>query len=632
MRSRSRWIFPFSLVLVLALAACSDDDNPTDGGTVDETPPSVASVTPVDAGHIDVRFSEAVTRASAENTSNYSIVPVVRATASSLGGQTVVAAALSSDGEKVTITTTPDMAGIAYNLNVQNIVDRAGNTMGDPMVKGFTGSTAQDVTAPVLVYRKPAPNSTNQSTTALIELTFSEPIQQSSLEASFGLGGSQGQLPVGITTSDDVHFYVDHPRLQLNSNYDIVIHGVLDIKGNPSSHTAWTFRTTSVADNIPPTLVSSVPANLSTNVDVNAPFTLVFSERIDPGTFTPFFTPEITGTKAWSTDLTTLTFTPLTPLPAGTQFELDIFPGDVSDLSGNKNTALFTVVFSSGPALEAGSISGTISGDPNSSSASSPTGAFVAAATAFPFSGQPFNVFGAASVASNGAYTNQHLRDGTYFPLAIKNTVKDSFVDPYLGDAIGLYGIDYAGGDASPDSVVIAGGSSTTNVNFKLYDPTAVYGMVTYEGVYIAQSHSIFVGIFETAGFDPATSQPVAGTEAYWPDFPSYVINSLDEAVGPIAPGNYYIGAFLDLNDDGDYQPATEPAGLYQTPTPAVGGTPPDPVDLSNGKDAPNSDIVLFDPAPGMNATSSVHWKAAPPAKWLQNLSRAVREAQLSQE
>ncbi|HEX6791646.1 MAG TPA: Ig-like domain-containing protein [Candidatus Krumholzibacteria bacterium] len=625
MRSLPRWMSPVSLALVLALASCSDDDNPTDGGIVDETPPSVASVTAVDAGHIDVVFSEPVTRASAENTSNYSILIVVSPaspTASALGGQTVVAAALSGDGKKVTITTTPDMLGIAYDMWVENIVDEAGNTMGDPVVQRFTGSTAADNTAPVLVYRKPAPNSTNQSTTALIELTFSEPIQQSSLEQLFGLGGAQGQVPVAFTSPDDVHFYGDHDPLALNSNYDIVLHGVLDYAGNPSSHVAWTFQTTAVADKTPPALVSSTPANLATNVGVNAQLILVFSERIDAESFTPFFTPEITGTTEWSLDGKTLTFTPATPLPADTQFELEIFPGDVADLAGNVNTALFTVVFSTGPTLQAGSIAGTLTGDASSSSASNPAGALVAQATAFPFSGQPFSVLGAATAASNGAYTNQYLRDGTYYPLAIKNTVKDGFIDPYMGDAIGFYGVDYRQGDLSPDSVVIAGGSHATNINFKLYDPTAVYGTVDYNGVYVGESHSILVGIFETAGFDPATSQPVAGTEAYWPDFSSYVINSID--VGPIAAGNYYVGAFLDVNDDGDYQPATEPAGLF-------GGTPPDAVDLSSGKDAPNTNILLLDPTPGMNAATSSHWKTTPHAKWLQNVSRAVREAQVSQ-
>lgn len=242
-----------AVLALLMIAACSDDDNPAGPGTTpDTTPPSVSLVTAIDAGHIEVVFSEAVTRASAENTANYSIVATTIASSTreqstaAGGGLSIVAASLGSDNRKLTLTTTPAMLATGYSINIQNIVDRAGNPMGQPVEKAFAGSTAADNTSPALVFRKPADGATNVSVTDLIELTFSEPIQQSSLEASFGLSSGQGIVAVAFSTTDDTHFYGAHEPLALNLNYEIVIHGVLDYAGNPSSHTAWTFQTTAV--------------------------------------------------------------------------------------------------------------------------------------------------------------------------------------------------------------------------------------------------------------------------------------------------------------------------------------------------------------------------------------------------
>jgi hypothetical protein len=581
-------------------------------------------VTALDAGHVEVVFNEAVTRSTAEDTDNYTIVVATlrgsaRGNNAAGGGISVVAASLKSDNKTVDLSTQP-MSVINYNLLISGVKDTHGNTISEGVSKGFTGSTDADNTDPELVYRKPGPGATNVGTASLIELTFSEPIQVNSLEAEFQLNSPPAVVNVTFYSTDNTHFSGAHDPLAVNTDYNIVVGGVLDLSGNPSPDYNWTFHTSAAVDNTPPTLVSSSPANLATNVPLSSNLVLTFSEAVDPNSFTPFFSPDLPGTAEWSIDARTLTFTPESGLAADTQYELEIFPGDVKDLSGNGNTQLFNVVFTTAASLQGGSIAGTISGDPNSTAAADPTGALVAMADGFPFAGGDVNVFGATNVAGNNTYTSRYLHDGTYYPLCIKNTHNDGELDPFLGDAIGLYGIDLAIGDQTPLTVDIVSGNDATGIDFPIYDPSAVYGRIDYEGQHSAESHTLYVGLFETAGFDPNTSTPVAFADLSWPLDQFYVINSID--AGGIANGNYYVGAYLDANDSGDFEPLNDPAGLF-------GGNPPTAINLSNGSDAANKNFPIQDALPGLRA-GSVHWKSTPHAKWLKNLSDVVREAGLA--
>jgi hypothetical protein len=119
-----------------------------------------------------------------------------------------------------------------------------------------------------------------------------------------------------------------------------------------------------------------------------------------------------------------------------------------------------------------------------------------------------------------------------------------------------------------------------------IHDPSAVYGLLTYEGILEGQK---YVGLFATEGFDPATSVPVFAMEASWDGAWDYVINTLD--VGAIPDDEYYVAAFLDYSGDGLFNPGFDPCGVY-------GGASPIAVNLSNGRDAPNTSFVLADPVP----------------------------------
>ncbi len=85
----------------------------------DTTPPEVTGAELADSITVLVHFSEAVSQATAENESNYSISE----------GIGVTSALLSPDGLDVTLSTEMHLVGPVYSVTVVNVQDPAGNTI-----------------------------------------------------------------------------------------------------------------------------------------------------------------------------------------------------------------------------------------------------------------------------------------------------------------------------------------------------------------------------------------------------------------------------------------------------------------------------------------------------------------------
>jgi hypothetical protein len=282
----------------------------------------------------------------------------------------------------------------------------------------------------------------------------------------------------------------------------------------------------------------------------------------------------------------------------------------VEDLSGNGNTNFIIVRFSTGAALATGSFAGTITGDPESNTADDPTGAIVMATVGDFF--EDFVIGGSTTVAGNNTFDVRNLADNTYYALCIMDSNNDDELDPSTGDAIGAYGVDFLMGDTEPDSITITGGNRVTGINFQIYDVSAITGTLAYDGVYADETHFVGVGLFHTATFDPQNPVPDYATEAQWPDNSEWFFPTGIEFQFPDGP--YYVGAFLDANDNFTYDPG-EPIGLY-------GGFPPTAINVQNGSDRNNVVIPIEDQAPPLTASRSVTWSTTKTRKlpWLDKL------------
>ncbi len=613
----------------VAIAGCSNDDNPAGGGSTDTTAPSITSVTAIDAGHIDVVFDENVQRATAEDVGNYLIVETSTPLSSFKGiattpGDTLLVSGASLHGDNRTVSLSTDpMTGAPYDMSVTGVKDASGNSINTPVVKSFTGSTDPDITPPAVVSHSPASNATGIAVGTTILITFTEGVTYGSFIAGVTLSSTGGNVTYSADSNDNgVHVIMtpDAP-LELNTTYTVTVSGVQDGAGNAlAADVSWTFKTTNVVDTTPPTLVSTSPANGAVNVAVDAALSLTFSEAVDQNVLNASAYPQIDAVSfVWSNEGKTLTITPIDPLLDNQQYTITFLPGSFQDLAGNPNTTSTTIRFSTGAALATGSIAGTMSGDPASATAGDPTGARVFAIVGPLANLADLQIAGSTTVAGNNTYTLGNLSDTDYNVLSVKDSNGDGLINPELGDALGAYGVNFSLGDFDPDSVTVAGGSHVTGKDFRLFDFSAISGSISYSGAAAGGNHFVGVGLFNKVGFSP-TNDPDYATEAFWPDGIAWSFWQLDFE---FPDGQYYVGAFLDANDNFTYDPGSDPVGFY-------GGLPtPTTITVDSGSDTNDIVIPIVDAPPTTSSHRSVAWrkstKQAAPA-WIRAATSAIKK------
>ncbi|MDH3197113.1 MAG: Ig-like domain-containing protein [Candidatus Krumholzibacteria bacterium] len=620
-------------LVALAFVACGDDETPpvTGGGPPDATAPGVDSVVAVDDHHVEVYYDEAVQKESAERASYYTIVEGTPSPVAfgAVPGDTLVLSSVSlkPDGKTAVISMVDLMSDVPYDLSVCCVRDVSGNQMAAPLTTPFAGTSAQDNTAPEIVSRSPAPDATGVGTGQSVVIQFSEIVVGYTVLDGLSWTGGGGDVLWDIESEDEITFVIT-PVLPLSTNtlYTVSLTGVSDYSANVMPMVEWSFRTRTTPDTTPPALVSSSPSDGQTNVSVDANLAFTFSEAMDQNQFQPLLTPNPgDGLLVWSNGGRTVTFDPDLPLQDDTQYLLFILPGEVRDLAGNGIANPVSIRFSTGPNFATGSFAGRVSGDPGTPTAN-PAGAVVIAPNVLPFNGNDdFDVMGSDVVDSGGGsnYSISALPDGVYYPVSAKDSNGDGDIDPDKGDAIGAYGLDIRQMDMIPDSVVISGGNAVNNVDFPLFDQSAVAGTFAYDGTMYTGDYQVYIGAFDVNGFDINNlGPPDFGTDEWWPYNVQFGMSEMDTP--GFAAGNYYIGAYMDVDpfDVAGYNPATDPAGFY-------GGVPnPTAVDLTGGKDAVGIHISLADPVAPF-AASPVSWRTPDKkdVEWFQRLSAAVRRA-----
>ena len=154
-----------------------------------------------------------------------------------------------------------------------------------------------------------------------------------------------------------------------------------------------------------------------------------------------------------------------------------------------------------------------------------------------------------------------------------------------------------------------------------MYDPSSVSGYTTYNGDQQEDDSGfpwpdISVGLFAVAGFNGWNSAPLITTSLAnghdW-EFTTLATN-LDE-------GDYYVGAFFDINHDNMYE-ASEPVGFYG------GNTSPTVLHMKNGTDYPVINILMVDPTDALVASPPVPIHETRPDPALQRLMKIVRQSQ----
>jgi hypothetical protein len=227
----------------------------------------------------------------------------------------------------------------------------------------FTTNNGPSSTGPALVYANPPSGSTNVAlntnqgpwNSTSLDLLFNEQLSTESLanitltsQQQLPSPGSVVSVPIGVYAQDgDYIASVDlGTALQPTTLYTFNFAGVTDVNGNPASGTTTTsFTTGSTFDSTSPTTASTVPANSATGVSPYGPFSITFSEPMNPvvvnsgNVYLRFDNTQVTvpGTVTISNNNQTVTITPTAPLAVSTKYDIMYYPNNfyLYDIAGN---------------------------------------------------------------------------------------------------------------------------------------------------------------------------------------------------------------------------------------------------------------------------------------------------------
>jgi len=332
-----------ALLLVTFVAGCGSNG----GGSSDMIAPQVNSTTPVNGATavalnsaISATFSEAMTPTT------FGI-----ATFTLKQGAAAVSGSVTYSGVTAVFKPAGNLAaGSLYTATITTRArDLAGNALASDHVWSFTTGAAIDNAAPAVTDTSSAGGAINVAINTKVGATFGEGMDPLTItDANFTVKQTVSAAPVAgsVSYSGMNALFTPAGNLSASTGYTATIkggaNGVKDLAGNAlAADFAWSFTTAAAVDSTSPGVTATVPANLATGVAFSSTVNSTFSEAINPLTITaatyklagPGVTP-VTGTVGYNALTKVATFTPASPLAAGTVYTATITTG-VKDLAGN---------------------------------------------------------------------------------------------------------------------------------------------------------------------------------------------------------------------------------------------------------------------------------------------------------
>ncbi|MCG3116924.1 MAG: Ig-like domain-containing protein [Candidatus Manganitrophus sp. SA1] len=238
------------------------------------------------------------------------------------------------------------------------------------LVLSACGSGATDDTnGPRVVETNPAPEATGVPLSGPIEATLSKGIDPATINTdTFILTGISGE----VTYQNGKAVFTPSIPLADGTTYHAVLTtGIRDLDGVPlPENFIWSFTTGATGggglDQTPPEIVSATPREGATNIPIDAPVRVVFSEPIRPETLRTdtFFIRGIPGEIRYDEATRTATLQPLAPLALQSRYEVTV-TNQITDRTGNPLPATQSWSFTTASVIDLSSpvILSTVPGD-----------------------------------------------------------------------------------------------------------------------------------------------------------------------------------------------------------------------------------------------------------------------------
>jgi hypothetical protein len=291
-------------------------------------------------------------------------------------GTTPVAGTVSCSGAVATFTPT---ASLAFNtLYSANINTGAKSLAGTPMALAYpwTFLTVPAPTPPTVISTVPTNSAPGVPAVGVpinqaLSATFSVAMTPATISSTtFTLKVTGGASVTGVVTyvaAGSVATFTPNAPLLYNTNYTATITtGAENLAGTPLvANYPWTFTTAAAPILIPPTVTSTIPANLATGVPRNQIVSATFSTPMTPATITAISpatftllaqgsTTPVTGLVAYAAVGNTLTFIPAANLAPSTLYTATITTA-AQDLAGAALASNKVWTFTTGTTIDTGS-------------------------------------------------------------------------------------------------------------------------------------------------------------------------------------------------------------------------------------------------------------------------------------
>ena len=363
------WIIPVGGLLLLGALGCGGRGPVLGGGAtfippVPPTAPTVTAVAPVNnATAVSVNLT-VVTANFSEAMAPITGAATFTVTAPSPALTPVGVVTLDTTKRIASFTFTgPLTASTVYTGTVTGATSLAtGLALAAPYVWHFTTGLVADTTRPLVTLTVPTsvlPAATNVATNTAITATFSEDMAPLTIVPASGPATFTLTSGAAVATAGTVSYsvvgrtatFTPTTTLVAATLYtatitlaatDLASNALAGVTATPTvaANHVWTFTTAAAPDIIAPTITLTNPADLATNVALNASVNATYSEAMNAGsiafkllpTSTPLGTP-LVGVLGYDALTHISTFTPTNPLIASTSYTATITAA--TDLAGN---------------------------------------------------------------------------------------------------------------------------------------------------------------------------------------------------------------------------------------------------------------------------------------------------------
>jgi len=216
-----------------------------------------------------------------------------------------------------------------------------------------------DIAAPAVAQIDPVDGNTEVLVNSVVVVRFNEPVSgESVVSGSVAVSANATSVAGGLTLSDDMLSITFQPEdlLQGLTDHEVTVQGIRDLAGNTMTGVFESgFRTSEFVDIVSPEILLASPQNGQTDVPVNTPLVIEFSEPVDPATLTDenfSVSDNITGQVVVgeiqvNAEGGIASFVPENPFAVGRRFSVFLGSG-ITDRAGNPlvtNFLQFTTAF-----------------------------------------------------------------------------------------------------------------------------------------------------------------------------------------------------------------------------------------------------------------------------------------------